>query len=138
VTSGGGSSAGLMQAGDTLVFTFSESMDPASVLTGNTVTVTESRASGFNGTLAIPGLIVANAGIDRRHLGGTNSSGTATGTLVWSNSNKTLTLTLGTVTTTGSGLGTDGTIESIDPAPGLTDLAGNPILATSSASTRLF
>jgi hypothetical protein len=137
-TSGGGTTLGKMEVNDTLVLTFDEPLAAGSVPTS--VTVTEARAG--TSTLTIPGLIQA-AAIDNNYLGGNNSSGSASATVVLSNGNKTVTITLGTVSTTGGGViakSADSAANvTIKPGSGQTDVAGNGALATSSALlSRLF
>lgn len=130
-----GATAGRMQATDTLTLTFSEALNPNSVPT--TATVTEQRSG--SSTLTIPGVISA-ASINNNYLGGNNSSGSATGTVVLSNGGKTITITLGTVTTTGSGVvtSTTGSTVSVEPAATITDIAGNSGSTESASITRLF
>jgi hypothetical protein len=131
VTSNGGSTPGRMQNGDTLVLTFDEAINAASVPT--TVTVTEARAG--QSTLTIPG-VIATASINNSYLSGNNTSATATGTVTVSADGLTVTVTLSNVT--GAGLATGSGSVTIAPASTLADRAGNPVAATTRSLTRLF
>jgi hypothetical protein len=133
-TSTAGTTSNRMQAGDTLVLTFSEPLAVTS-LAGNFV-VTEQRAGAA--TLTIPGLI-NSATIGSNYLGANNSSATSsTSPSALSNLNKTVTVTLGTIATTGSGVGTGSGGASISPSSVLTDLAGNPARTTGRTMSPLF
>jgi hypothetical protein len=130
----GGSTAGLMQASDTLTLVFSEALDPASV--PGTVTVTEAR-SGGSSTLTIPGLI-QTANVSNSYLGGNSSSGTSTATVSRPNAS-TVAVTLGSVTTTGSGVAAGTGSVTVKPDASLKDAAGNAVVTGSSAVvSRLF
>jgi hypothetical protein len=129
-----GSTANRMQAGDTLVLTFSEPLAPATLAAN--FAVTEQRAGAA--TLTIPGLI-NSATINSGYLGANNSSATSsTSPSALSNLDKTVTVTLGTITTTGSGVGTGSGGASISPASTLTDVAGNAARTTARTVSPLF
>jgi hypothetical protein len=135
--SSGGGTTGLMQAGDTITFTFSEPLNPATV--PSSVTVTEARQG--QSRLTIAGLLASNVSIPNGYLGGNMSSGTATGTVTLSSGNTVITVTLGTVTTTGSGV-MAGPADDLTfvPSSSLTDLVGNSATGsfTTAATFRLF
>ncbi|MEN3282786.1 MAG: large repetitive protein [Solirubrobacteraceae bacterium] len=133
-TSTAGTTANRMQAGDTLVLTFSEALAPTSL--AGTFIVTEQRAGAA--TLTIPGLI-NSATIGGSYLGANNSSAASSNSpSALGNLNKTVTVTLGTITTTGSGVGTGTGGASISPASTLTDPAGNAARTTARTMSPLF
>lgn len=126
VSSGPGTTIGLMQSGDTLVLAFSEAIDSASLPT-SPATVTQDR-SGNTTTLAIPG-VIQTATIDNTYQT-KNTITTASGALALSNGNKTLTVTLSNLNGTGQTAGAGAV--SISTVTTFRDLAGNA--ATGSAN----
>jgi hypothetical protein len=133
-----GTTAGLPQAGDTLVFTFSEQIAPATIVGGwngtGTQTVTVTMDTGNH--LSITGATLVNGFIT---LGGANYV-QATKTVVFSNSTisqsgATVTLTLGTPDKPQFlQTGTAG-VTSWPVAAALTDVAGNAITTVTSLET---
>jgi hypothetical protein len=117
-----GTTDGLMQAGDSVAFTFSEPLAVATV--PSSVTVREERSG--QSALTISGLLASAVSIPNGYLGGNNSSGTATGTVALSAGNTVVTVTLSTVTTTGSGVAAGpAQALSFTPNAALKDGAGN-------------
>ena len=137
ITDTDGTTDGKMEAGDTLVVTFSEAI--TSTIT-SPITITESDPNGGgNDTLTIPGL--TNGALDtgsNLYITSNNSSATFAGsTLILSNGNKTLTATVG-ITAGGSGITAAGGPNTFvfAASTGLTDAAGNT--ATGSVSVLVF
>ena len=118
-----------METGNTMDLVFSEPLAPGSV--PGTATVTEQRVS--SSTLTIPG-VIQSASINNNYLAGTNSSGSATGTITLTNADKTIHIVLGTVTTTGTGIATGSGGATLKPAGAITDTAGNGADTNFSAS----
>ena len=131
-----GGTAGRMETGDQITYTFSEQMNPASLLTGwtgasTTVTISVTN-SGTADTFAIAsanyGTVTTNADYVGASITWTGSSMTQSGA--------TVTITLGT-TTGGSSLKTNATAKNMSWAPSATatDLAGNAMSTTSRTET---
>lgn len=129
-SSGGGSTVGRMQAGDTLSLTFSEALATNTV--PGSVVVKEVRSG--SSTLSVVGLL-NDTSIANGYLAGNNSSAQATATVTMSNANKTLTLTLGAITTTGAGGGTGSGSVTLTPDAKLEDEAGNSVTGSASVNT---
>lgn len=135
VSAGAGSTAGLMEPGDTIVMTFSEALD-ASTVSAN-YAVSEARSGGST-SLSIQSLI-NNASINQSYLGGNNSSGTANlSPSALTLANTRITVTVGAILTSGNGLGAGTGAVTIVPSNVLRDPAGNGAAATSQSLTRLF
>jgi hypothetical protein len=129
VTSTPGTTAGKMEATNTIAFTYSEAVTSVPV----SPTVTENRA-GSSTTLTIPSLI-QTATINTSYVQA-NSSGSAPAGTALSNGNKTVTATLGAVSTTGSGVSAGTGSVTIFPA-GVTDASANAVVTTVSATLSL-
>jgi|tagenome__1003787_1003787.scaffolds.fasta_scaffold20989868_4 hypothetical protein len=129
--------SGRMETGDQITYTFSEQMNPASLLTGwsgssTTVTVSVTNNSSTGDTFAIAsanyGTVSTNADYVSASITWTGSSMTQSGA--------TVTVTIGT-TSGGSNLKTNSTAKNISWAPSATatDLAGNAMSTTSRTET---
>jgi hypothetical protein len=135
-----GGTGGRMETGDPITYTFSEQMNPASLLTGwtgsstsVTVSVTNNSSTGdsFAVTSANYGTVSTTADYVSASITWTGCSMTQTGA--------TVTITLGT-TTGGTNLKTNSTAKNMSWAPSATatDLAGNPMSTTSRTETGAF
>jgi hypothetical protein len=131
-TNVGGGTIGRMDTGDTVVYTFSEAMDPNSLLAGwngssTSVTVAESN-SGGNDTFSITGVNDGTVNMHANYISG-NISFTSS-TLVMSGA--TMTATLGTCSNA-SKLITNSTAANMTWAPtgSAKDLAGNTVSTAS-------
>ncbi len=137
-----GTTNGLFQPGDTLAVTFSEPLEPASVPTASTVTLTDPVGTG-NDTLNVTGLTNgARATGSNGYL--TLNGGVASwaSTLARSNGDRTVTVTLGSPCV-GTGCATlanpGGTPNfAYAPATSLTDPATNAATGTRTQAIRLF
>jgi len=131
-----GGTAGKMDSGDTVVFTFSEQMDPASILTGWS-------GSSTNVTLAVTN----SGGSDSISITSCNYGTLATAadlvstSITWTNSamvqsGATVTITLGTVSDA-TKLKTDSTSQNMTwtPSTSAKDRAGNAMSSTAKAET---
>ena len=143
ITDTNGTTDGMIQAGDTLVVTFSEALAPASMPTSVTVSETDPPGSG-NDTLSITGITTASdTGSDLYITGNNKTAGFASSTAALSNGNKTITVTVAGACT-GTGCASDiaaggpGTLV-LGPVSTLTDPAGNGATGTFSvASFKIF
>jgi Big-like domain-containing protein len=129
-----GGTAGKPEAGDTLVYTFSEAMAPASILSGwsgsSTSVTVRFTNSANNDTITVL------SGTTTLHLGSVATAGNfVTGTvnftgstMVRSADGKSITVTLGT--TTGTTRTVTGTNMTWTPDVAATDLAGNAVSTT--------
>lgn len=139
ITDTNGITDGKIEPGDTVVFTFSEPLTPASVPASTTVTLTDPVGTG-NDTLTMIG--VSNGA---RTMGANNyvtndatSASFTNSTVVLSNANRTMTVTVGPACSgtacTGLGQQTANATYSYVAATTLTDVAGN--LAATQAKTQ--
>ena len=127
---------GLMENGDTLVLSFSEPLDPAS-LPASPVTVTQSR-NGNSTSLAIAGLLSGALPIDNGYQT-KNTITTATGTVTLSSDKKTVTVILSNLSTNGPIGPTAGTASvSLSAATALRDVAGNAAQSNAVTLARLW
>jgi len=128
--------SGRVDAGDTLVVTFTEALKASTVPGTGTLTFTK---TGGNDTFALTGLM--NGTITTGTTGKvTTGSISYTGTMALSNANKTITYTAGACTAgcanAGGGSGS-GTVPFV-AATTLTDLAGNAAAGTFNVTLTLF
>jgi hypothetical protein len=136
--------AGIVEAGDQIVVTFSEVLDPTSICSGfsssesgvqtatgmtfrfvgnpNVITVD---AGGTCGTSGFGSLQVGGTGNNRYTQGG-QSLTTPSSTLTWNPANRTITVTFGSV----SGSTTSGSSATVVLTPGALTASGLPIAAT--------
>ena len=130
----GGSTAGLMETGDTVTLVFNEALAQGSVPSTATITLSKSH-TGDPTSLSIPGLI-QDTTIDASYL--QNSSATGAADVTLSADGKTVTLTVTSITSNANKLntGSSGTI-TLSPATTLTDAAGNSATGSQSLN-RLF
>jgi hypothetical protein len=133
ITNGPGTTAGLMQAGNSLTLVFSEALQASTV--PSSVAVKEERAGPS--TFTMPGLTVS-ASISNNYLGANSSFGSATGTVTVSADRKSVTVTLGPITTSGSGVAPGTAGVNIAPAAALQDPSGNSAPNTTASVTPLF
>jgi hypothetical protein len=140
----GGSTAGRIQPGDTLVVVFSEALNPATVSSSSTVRLTDPSGAG-NDTLSVTGIGNGelNTGSDGYITADNSAAAYAGSALTLSNANKTVTATVGP-TCSGGGCGNKrGTVTSnpslvFVPSPALTDAAGNAATGALTVSISLF
>jgi len=139
ITSSGGATAGQMEAGDTLVLTFSEALKVSGVPTSG-ITVTESRAGNANVFLSINGstLNIA-ASSDTGSSGYLANSGTKTasfsgGTAALSSGNTVLTVTVGSTFSGNTVAASQGALVFV-PASNITDAAANTAVGKTTATT---
>jgi hypothetical protein len=135
---------GRVEPGDTLVFTFSEALAPATVPSTTSVVLTDPNGSG-NDTLSLVGLLAGSASTGTNlHLSTNNTSATFAGSAVsLSGGGRVVTVIVG-ASCSGTGCSTIGqataaTTLSVVPASTLTDLIGNAASAVARTFTiRLF
>jgi acid phosphatase family membrane protein YuiD len=138
-TANGTGLAGRAEQGDTITFSFSEQMNPASILTGwdglspATVTVTLTRGTGQGKdsfTVASTNLGTVNLGVTGYMAGGNNMTfGTTAAPTTMALNGSQIVITLGAPSSTQAATGPAATM-AWTPLAGNTDRAGNPLPTT--------
>jgi hypothetical protein len=143
ITDTGGATNGKIEPGDTLVVNFSEPLNPATVPSSSTVTLTDPNGAG-NDTLTITGITQGARSTGNGGYITTNNSAApfASSPIALSNGNKTITVTVGP-TCSGTGCGSLGTVATTPnlswlTASTITDVAGNVPTSTFTQAIRLF
>ena len=143
LTSTNGTIDGLVQPGDNISVTFSEGLDPATVIRNTDVTLT-APVGGGNNTLSIGG--ITNGALSLGTTGYVTAPGTsasfAASTVALSNLNRTITVTVaGACTGTGCGaLGAPAVAGTFtyQPSPALKGVAGISAVGSVAVTTRIF
>jgi hypothetical protein len=144
VTDTNGSTSGRIQAGDTVTFTFSEPLDPSTVPSSTTVSLTDPAGAG-NDTLSITGILngARDTGSPDHITTNNRTASFAASTVALSSGNRAVTVTVGP-TCSGTGCGSIGTVLaatnlSVLAATTITDVAANlPDTTARTFSIRLF
>jgi hypothetical protein len=131
VNNGTGSIPGLLQQNDTLVFTFTEAVNPQTVPGRATLTMT--RSPGGSASLAIPGVIVAGA-IPDAYI---KNNSTVTVPVAMFVSGNTITVFVDDIPQNAGQLNTSTSLATLTPAATIKDLAGN-VVTPVSRTTVLF
>jgi hypothetical protein len=143
ITDTSGATNGKIEPGDTLVVTFSEPLDPATVPSSTTVTMTDPPGGG-NDTLDITGITqgARTTGTNGYITTNNRSASFASSPVAISNGDKTITVTVGP-TCAGTGCSVLGTVTTTPnlswlTATTITDVAGNVPTVTFTQAIRLF
>jgi hypothetical protein len=142
ITDTNGATNGKIEPGDTLVVTFSEPLDPATVPSSTTVTLGDPQGNGSD-YLDITGITdgLRNTGTNG-YITKNKQTASFDSTVALSNSNKTITITVGPACA-GAGCASIGTVAATPnlswlTATTITDVAGNIPTVTFTQAIRLF